>query len=72
MKLTIMMLLATNKRGQIQPMSLPSVESQLMGETMVLTEEVINARLYWQLLDNLERANIEATGVNRTHPSSIW
>ncbi|EFX88382.1 hypothetical protein DAPPUDRAFT_234511 [Daphnia pulex] len=35
-------------------------------------EEEMKNRRYWQMLENLEEADIEGTGINRTHHSSIW
>lgn len=35
-------------------------------------KDEMNNRRYWQMLENLEEAEIEGTATNRTHPSSIW
>lgn len=76
MKLTVMMLLASNKRnhslrtGELSDDS--SVAIVAAATTKAPGEEELKNRRYWQMLDNLEEANIEVSATNRTHASSIW
>jgi hypothetical protein len=74
MKLTVMMLLASNKRGHPQRMGAALTDDSSLAVTAVNAagEEEMKNRRYWQMLENLEEAEIEGTGTNRTHPSSIW
>jgi hypothetical protein len=75
MKLTVMMLLASNnKRGHPQRMGAALSADSSLAVTAVdaVGEEEMKNRRYWQMLENLEEAEIEGTGTNRTHPSSIW
>lgn len=74
MKLTVMMLLASNKRGHPQRMgtALSADSSLAVAAVDAVGEEEMKNRRYWQMLENLEEAEIEGTGINRTHPSSIW
>lgn len=73
MKLTVMMLLASTKRSHPQRTGDLSADSSLMVTALdVVGEEEMTNRRYWQLLENLEEAEIEGTATNRTHPSSIW
>ena len=71
MKLTVMMLIATSKRGRFQEMDDISTDSSILALEPKNSQDETH-RNYWQMLDNLESAQIEATAMNRTHPSSIW
>lgn len=74
MKLTVMMLLISSKRGRLQDIDEYTVDSsmQIAAARSNLGEEEMTNRLYWETLDNLEEAHIEGSALNRTHPSSIW
>ena len=75
MKLTVMMLLASNKRNPERMEALSADSSMGNAGTVLMDapgEEELKNRRYWQMLGNLEEANIEASATNRTHPSSIW
>lgn len=77
MKLTVMMLVASNKRSLLQRVSDQSSDSSMAmvavaREEDSLGEEELRNRQYWQMLNNLEEANIEVSATNRTHASSIW
>ncbi len=75
MKLTVMMLLVSNKRGHPERMEALAADSSMVVTSVAidaLGEEELKNRLYWQMLENLEDANIEVSATNRTHPSSIW
>lgn len=75
MKVTVMMLLASNQRGMQERSSYsddPSAAAVAVVGALIATEEELNNRHYWQMLDNIEKTEVEATGANRTHGSSIW
>ncbi|XP_032789191.1 heparan sulfate 2-O-sulfotransferase 1 [Daphnia magna] len=73
MKLTVMMLLASNKRSHPQRMGALSADYSLTVTAVdTVGKDEMNNRRYWQMLENLEEAEIEGTATNRTHPSSIW
>lgn len=75
MKVTVMMLLATNQRTlQQRNTAYPDDPSAAVAviSALIATEEELSKRHYWQMLDNIEKTEVEATGANRTHSSSIW
>jgi hypothetical protein len=75
MKLTIMMLLATKhtQPRSIISMTSSSIESSSESvEQTSLVEDVLKNQQYWKMLENVEKAAIEATATNRTKSSSIW
>lgn len=76
MKLTVMMLLASNQRNhslRTGELSADSSVAIVAAATIKAPgEEELKNRRYWQMLDNLEEANIQVSATNRTHASSIW
>ena len=64
MKLTVLMLIAS--QHNIRPYKLTTNSSS------ITTNEDNPDDNVWQTWNNLDKANIEASAVNRTHASSIW
>lgn len=74
MKLTVMMMVISTKRNY-DPELIDndlSTDPAVPANVVSVEEDELDKRRYWQLVDNLEAANIEPTGANRTSRSSIW